>query len=416
MVRRTGPMYALPPPAAPSPMLARCLLLALLLHVWVVVLLGSAPGGTARQGEGVWGSINVTLRGPESKGAADVPMPPPEVRDGPVGSGSVPRYGGAVRDTATPAPPDPGAAQLGVWAVRPAPAAGRTDEAAITPITPVTPAAAVPELPPPPVVPPGRVLEERQLPQAAPLQAPMAAPLPVQSLPAAPALPALKPPVEMAPPPPPERSLPANLPRETSTPRPVSPLESVAPAAPRVLPLPQNLPGLAPPVTLTAPAEAPPAEPPTRRLAPAAVAPVAPVAPLTPGTALAEPMPLAPAAAALAPALAPAPHGLPSAAQGAPDAGSQVGADVATPPSAPASAPRLNLELARPRGGELSRGGSKGVLPLLPRPPELSDKLARDIEKAAKGDCRTAHAGAGLLAVVPLAADAVRGKEGGCKW
>ena len=77
--------------------------------------------------------------------------------------------------------------------------------------------------------------------------------------------------------------------------------------------------------------------------------------------------------------------------------------------------PRLNLELSRPRGGELSRGSSRGVLPVLPRPPELDDKLARDIEKAAKIDCRKAYAGAGLLAGVPLAADAL-GKAGGCKW
>ena len=56
-----------------------------------------------------------------------------------------------------------------------------------------------------------------------------------------------------------------------------------------------------------------------------------------------------------------------------------------------------------------------GVLPLLPRPPEVDNKLAREIEKAGKADCRKAHAGAGLLAVVPLAVDALR-KDGGCKW
>jgi hypothetical protein len=57
------------------------------------------------------------------------------------------------------------------------------------------------------------------------------------------------------------------------------------------------------------------------------------------------------------------------------------------------------------------------VLPLLPRPPELPDKLARDIDKAAKADCRTAYQGLGLLAVVPLAADALGGGKGsGCKW
>jgi hypothetical protein len=89
---------------------------------------------------------------------------------------------------------------------------------------------------------------------------------------------------------------------------------------------------------------------------------------------------------------------------------------VATPASNAASAPpRLNLQLARPRGGELSARPSAGALPLLPRPPELPDKLARDIEKAAKADCRDAHSGKGVLAVVPLAAEALR-QDPGCKW
>jgi len=89
---------------------------------------------------------------------------------------------------------------------------------------------------------------------------------------------------------------------------------------------------------------------------------------------------------------------------------------VATAPSQPASAPRLNLQLQRQRGGELSRGMGSGALPVLPRLPEADEKLAKDIQKSARGDCRTAWAGAGLLAVVPLAVDAVRGKDGGCKW
>ena len=89
---------------------------------------------------------------------------------------------------------------------------------------------------------------------------------------------------------------------------------------------------------------------------------------------------------------------------------------MATPAAAPASAaPRLNLQLARPRGGELSRYSTSGVLPVLPRPPERDDKLAREIEKAAKTDCRAAYAAMGPLAVIPLALDAVR-KDGGCKW
>jgi hypothetical protein len=121
----------------------------------------------------------------------------------------------------------------------------------------------------------------------------------------------------------------------------------------------------------------------------------------------AVPLPHSPAA--LGPALT-------GAAPGTPEAGARVGHDLATPPAAAASVPpRLNLELARPRGGELSRGSAAGVLQLLPRPPELPSKLSRDLEKSAKDDCRKAYSGAGLLAVVPLAVDALR-KEGGCKW
>jgi hypothetical protein len=52
---------------------------------------------------------------------------------------------------------------------------------------------------------------------------------------------------------------------------------------------------------------------------------------------------------------------------------------------------------------------------VLPRPPERDDKLAREIEKAGKSDCRQAYGGMGPLAVIPLAVDALR-KDGGCKW
>ena len=54
------------------------------------------------------------------------------------------------------------------------------------------------------------------------------------------------------------------------------------------------------------------------------------------------------------------------------------------------------------------------MLQLLPRPPERKPKLAEEIEKAAKPDCRTEYANAGLLAVIPLTRDALRDK--GCKW
>jgi hypothetical protein len=158
-------------------------------------------------------------------------------------------------------------------------------------------------------------------------------------------------------------------------------------------------------------------EPELPRLSRPAPAPAASVAPL-PSTDRLPPAPALPSALSQAlPAPGPGPVG-PAAdgRTGSPDAGSQVGQDVATPPAAAASAPpRLNLQLARPRGGELSRFSSPGALQLLPRPPELPDKLAEDIAKSARKDCRSAYPGAGLLAVVPLAVEALK-KDGGCKW
>jgi hypothetical protein len=131
------------------------------------------------------------------------------------------------------------------------------------------------------------------------------------------------------------------------------------------------------------------------------------------------PLPPAPSPLEAAAALAPTP-----AARGpevdrpgplsAGEPGPGTGADIAVPATAASAPRRLNLELGRWRGGELSRQGTAGVLPVLPRPPE-TDKLATEIEKAARADCRKAHAGAGLLAVVPLAIDAMRGTAG-CKW
>jgi hypothetical protein len=74
----------------------------------------------------------------------------------------------------------------------------------------------------------------------------------------------------------------------------------------------------------------------------------------------------------------------------------------------------LNLDLAKPRGGEIARDASKSVLNLIPPPPERKSKLATDIEQAAKKDCRTAYAGLGLLAPLGVAVDVARDKL--CKW
>jgi hypothetical protein len=110
-----------------------------------------------------------------------------------------------------------------------------------------------------------------------------------------------------------------------------------------------------------------------------------------------------------------APTGARPAGAGAPDAGARQGFDVATPPSLPASAPRLNLELVRPRGGELSRSPAAGALRVMPRPPEpAKSKLAEDVEKAQKPDCRNAYSNMGLAAAAPLVRDALTGQ--GCRW
>jgi hypothetical protein len=134
--------------------------------------------------------------------------------------------------------------------------------------------------------------------------------------------------------------------------------------------------------------------------------------------ALATPVP-PPAFGALNPVTAGPPSAGPPAVGAPPaaaDAGTRLGHDVAGAPALPASAPpRLNLQLARPRGGELSRGLGGGVLAVLPRLPEVDTKLGQEIAKTAKPDCREAYAGAGLLAVVPLAVEALR-KDSSCKW
>lgn len=89
-------------------------------------------------------------------------------------------------------------------------------------------------------------------------------------------------------------------------------------------------------------------------------------------------------------------------------------AGVAALPAPAASAPRpLNLELGRWRSADAGPPSvARQVAGLQTR--TEPEPLAGAIEKTGREDCTRAYAGAGLLAVVPLVLDALRGT--GCKW
>jgi hypothetical protein len=427
--------------------LGQCLLLALLLHVAVVLWLGNAPGGSAQPGEGVGGTLNIRLQGLAEPGPRTEPEALRWREPGPSGAAPTQRWGGAVRDTPT-AGQRPGAAQAGRWQPQEVPAAaasspvpGRLRPVQVLERGAQTAAVTARVLPPGPALTPAPVAAPDSASLSAPHSAPHSAPLPAPM-----AMPASEP---ITVPMPEMQAEPLAERRADPKPAPAPDLaalqvpQALAAALPEPAPLPafeaplRSVPVLQPPAQfVAAPLSAPP---PLAQPLPTLPAPTSPLpAPLEPPAAAVvapapaaakppEPLPVpapteAPSAAP-APEVLPAaaavpdasaPHRLPLPAAGRPDAGSQTGQDVATPPSAPPDLPRLNLDLPRPRGGELSQRAAPGVLPLLPRPPEVKSKLERELEQAARPDCRTAHGGAGLLAVVPLVADTVRGQ--GCRW
>jgi len=373
--RRGSTISVWPPLPLPRTRLGQCLALALLLHLWLVLMIGTAPGGSAAPGEGVWGRLNtalsITLTGPPSALVETPPQAAPiPVDSGPTGAAPKRRQGGSVRPVQRPAP-SPGAAELGRWNATPG-------EQLNGPVPEPEPTIRVQEAPPvsvqrlqKPVLPaPSRSDADnrpapdslKSLPAAAPVEAPPA-PVPpppdLRTLPEPEAIPA--------------RRAPAELPQAITPPA----LQSQTLSAPKAQP------------QVTAPA-AP--------INPGVTPQVAPGA--APSTNTSQP-----AAPSLVPALPPV---------GAPDAGTQRGHDVATPPSASASAPRTPLDLRMPVNGPIARQGSNSMLNLMPHPPDAKAKLGEDMKKAGRGDCRDEHAGAGLLAVIPLAVDTARDK--GCKW
>ena len=93
--------------------------------------------------------------------------------------------------------------------------------------------------------------------------------------------------------------------------------------------------------------------------------------------------------------------------------GSGPGNGSVQPPGTGASAP-LNLDLHGGGSGPSLGRTRSGLVPALPAPAEKKTQLETDLEKANRAKCSEAYSGAGLLAVIPLAKDAVTGK--GCKW
>ncbi|MCV2356713.1 hypothetical protein LNV09_21445 [Paucibacter sp. B2R-40] len=464
-----------PPSAAGDRLLRQCLALAVLLHIWLVLMFGNATG-TARPGDGVWGRLNVTLVGnrDETGSAAPQLRPPlPELSGGPVGQAKQQRFGGSVRpmeDPArkTPRPTTPGAAELGNWRAERVESVAPVDRAeapTAAAATTAVPAQAQVEASPPPLMmaapaAQNAVTRARPAPMTGLSPSRALAPLPLEPLPlpqarvmvmeAAPASAIARAKAEaigrvVPTPEQPDQPKQPQQPRQASR---LNPAQLAPSPLPPVSPLPQFKPDSLPapvasplPVVTPAPVlDASPAqvaEPSSKQLtAPSELSrqvanEVRALAPTPPAQATAlAPLPAKADAAVTVPGAvsaatpssshmsnAAAPSLLPAVTSpGSPEAGPRLGQDVATPASAAAKPPPLNLNLPRPRGGELSSRGSSGVLQLLPAPPERKSKLSEDMEKAAKEDCRKAYGESlGLLAVVPLALDAAKSNKG-CRW
>ena len=160
-----GPRDWPDPPVAGST-LRQCIALALLLHVLVVLVFGNTEGGSARPGQGVWGTLNIRLAGNDVPGRGDATVPS-DAYSGPQGQARERRWGGAVR-----APQDrpeahsaAGAARQGAWQPQPV--------QPLEPVQPVLPQA-VPDATPPRATeaPPAVVAELPAVAVAAPPPAP----------------------------------------------------------------------------------------------------------------------------------------------------------------------------------------------------------------------------------------------------
>ncbi len=420
--------------------LNQCVLLSMLLHVWIVVLFGTTTYSGARRDRDFGDALDVTLRalteehGPGFRLAPGVDTASPGTPLLPhTGAAALaPRIRDQARPTEVPAPQPP------------------TDTSVRDSVPP-----ALQEAPPPaPATPPIAPSAPEPLPRLN-LDAPE-----VVDKPYVPAVP--PPPIEResapaaetksvdAPPPPPMETKPRDTPVPAPVERVVPPTvdREIAPppeAKPRVVPIAPATPSESAPTPRIEAEPAPPVATPPR------IAPPEPVArpePVTPSA----PREVAPPAAA--PAAAPVPRDVPSeiaprpaeriAPERAPEVRPPARTDAApaespprlrfgtpepdedmfkprrdtvTPSSEPGSAPRLDLEEAKKRAARAvarEGSGSRGLLPIVPPPPERESKEARALAKAAKPDCRNAYADMGLLAAVPLVSSAIG--DSGCRW
>ena len=456
-----------------SPLLLQFVLLSMLLHMLVVLMFGTATIGGARRAEGWLGPLDVTLRqlSPE-RGSGFTLAPGAEAQ--PPGAALLQRLESATRpavaaphvETAPPAaspakssaaaPPAPSPPPAEVrdavpdvsLAPRPTPADAlpRLDRAAPEEVDKPL---ATPAVTPPKVVPPApekeAVPRDFTLPPMVPLERIVPPKLerqlvsPVETRPREVPVAPRAPPVEMKAreeeiplPAPIEKAAPVKVEREQAPPVEAKPRDvAVPPAMPieRISPAPIER-TLSPPIELPAPRKVP-VETAAPALPAAAPAPAREAAPRLPTEV--QRAPAAPRAAPVDVAPAGIPGRSPAARTETSASGERIRFGAPTPSvedeifgtKRDASSaetvvpPAVTVESMKKRAREIAAegSGSRGVLNLVPPPPpvERKDKLAEDIAKAAKPDCRTAYAGLGILAVVPLVASSV-GNNGGCNW
>ena len=262
-------------------MLARFVVLSMLLHLLVVVLFGTAPGGGANRGEPLLGALDVTLRRLSPERGAGIRLAPGAETTTP-GSALLGRPGDAPR-ARTPAAPSPVEPRAPV--TPPEPAAPITDAMPPADTTPA-PADAAPAPPPADAMPP-------PVPPSSPAQPPAFEVLPRLDLKAPEIVDKPLPPVAPVAPPKIEReraAAPAPAPRELPFTAP-EPIERIAPErvtrelAPPIAPPPREVPFTAPaPIERIAPERvvrelAPPIAPPPREVPFTPPAPIERIAP-----------------------------------------------------------------------------------------------------------------------------------------